>query len=85
MSLPNVADGAIAEGRCLPGVEFCHVGRRAVYPPRGGRIKGAQNVQKRALTRAGLAHYGNQFTRLNFELKIAEQGERSASGLIGFF
>ena len=85
MKLPNVANDTISESRGLPGTEFCHVGRGAVYSACGGSIKGTQDVQKRALTRPRLPHHGNQFSGIDAQIEIAKKCERPASSLVGLF
>ncbi len=85
MKLPNVANDTISESRSLPGTEFCHVGRGAVYSACGGGIKGAKDVQKRALSRPGLPYHGNQFSGIDAQIEIAKKCERPARSLVRLF
>ncbi len=85
MKLPNVANDTISKGRGLPGIEFCHVGRGAVYSACGRGIKGTKDVQKGALSCPRLPHHGNQFSGLDLEIEIAKKCERPARGLVRLF
>jgi len=56
-----------------------------VYRSRGRRVQRAQNVQQRALPRAGLAHYGHHLAGLNIEVKPAKEGEGAARRRVSLF
>ena len=85
MKLPDVADLAIAKGRGLLRRELGHVGRGADDRSRGGRVQRAQNVQQRALSRAGLAHDGHHLAGLDLEIQPLKESERAARGGVGLF
>ena len=85
MKLPDVADLAIAKGRRLLRRELGHVDRGADDRSGGGRIQRAQNVQQRALSRAGLAHDGHHLAGLDIQVEALKEGERAARGGVGLF
>jgi len=51
----------------------------------GGRIQSAQDMQKCALPRAGLADNGHHLAGLDIEAEALEKGERGARVRVGFF
>ena len=68
MELPDEADLSIAKGGSLAWGESRHIDWGADYRSRSWSIQSAQDMQKRAFSRAGLAHDGYHFAGFDLEV-----------------